>query len=312
MTTPSEFGSYSDVLGVIASRCCVCNRRLTDASSVENGIGPVCSQKYYSDAHVPDEQEILRGTGSLAVSGLPDNVMDAVLHYIDRGDARKACNVMVYYASAFAHERDIILKVAAVMRDFGYSTLADKLEEDRSQATLNRTADEGWIRIGVRKKLVYGKMKLLNEIKGACPLGAKGPWEVWEIPNIPENQEFVEAIIGFCLHDKPILVRAGFFGAPKTGVIKTPHRTFADLAKFTGKKRRNQQSLYTAGAVSIVDNGAGSQFEFWSPYNAGWLAEMKSSIPSKFRRWNGRCWIIHRKFIATIQTLAQRYYNVQL
>jgi len=125
---------------ILATNCCCCGRDLVDAKSVEMGIGPVCRKKYANpDIETTDEMR-KRAIGALAISGLADHVIDAVLER--KKDARKVCNMLVYWASANYTDKGIVLACTPVIRLLGYTTLADKLERDRSTVKLVVTDDD--------------------------------------------------------------------------------------------------------------------------------------------------------------------------
>jgi len=130
--------SHHVLAQVTASHCCVCRAHLTDAESVERGIGPVCSRRYYDPVHVPTEAQVMDTLGLLAVSNLPDHLIDAFLTLVnnDHTNARKASNLLVYWASAHYADRDEVFKCCALIRSLGYTELADKLEVDRTEAMI--------------------------------------------------------------------------------------------------------------------------------------------------------------------------------
>jgi hypothetical protein len=316
----TDLGSYADVVKVVASHCCMCRRELTDASSVQNGIGPICSNKYYSDAHVCSEEEVLKGTGSLAISGLPDNVIDAVLAQIDKGNARQACNLLVYFASAHYEDRDTVFKVSPVVRDFGYTLLADKLEEDRTKVTIRKAIDDEGnevIRIGLSLDK-WEARRDFQKVSGAKRHGKEGRRYIWTFPADTKTTALVECLMGFYYGNELATVEGGFMGRTSTGITHIPRRSWAELQAFrnpasgTTTASAVTQTTKGGGNVRIVDPGNGNNIEFWSPYNAAWLADMKSRINYRSRRWNGSCWTFEPKVVPMVKDLAQKHYGVSL
>lgn len=126
---------------VLASNCCICGRDLCDAKSVELGTGPVCRKRYFRDADIPiDNDGWARALGVVAQSGLPEHIIDGVLDR--RPDTRLAANLVVYWASAHHTDRKTVLTCSNIVRFLGYTTLADKLERDRSDLRFETEGDE--------------------------------------------------------------------------------------------------------------------------------------------------------------------------
>lgn len=313
--------SYSDVLDITASNCCICRRELTDASSVQNGIGPVCSRKYYSDAYVPTEVEMLRAKGSLAISELPDNVVDAVVAEIDKGNARQACNVLIYFASAVYDDREQVLRIAAIVRDFGYTLLADKLETDRTKVTFQQTQNaegEDVIRMEIAKE-PYNLIRQLRSLS-AERKSKQGRRYVWEVPFSSENVEMVECLAGMHFGNKLAIAQDGFLGQTARKVVKVPNKTWYDFRRLQQAARQAQtatnsvntaasgSTTYTFGNARIVDNG-GKNVEFYSPFNSNWLSDMKAKVSYRKRKWTGNYWTFDRSLLETVKELADSHYG---
>ncbi len=319
VTSHTQLGDYRDVVRIVASHCCVCRRELTDASSVQNGIGPICSTKYYSDAHVPSEDEILHATGSLAVSALPDEIIDAVLVQIDKSNGRQACNILVYYASAHYEDRDIIFKVASIVRDFGYDELANKLEEDRTKVSIRKGDDNGTdiIIVGVSQDKYAARLDFLK-VKGSRQMSKESRKYRFAFPADDKTKLLVECILGYHYGSLLATVGEGFLGKDRTGITHVPRKTWADLEAFRKPKTPGvtatvaTTSSGNGGAVRIVDPGGNGRIEFWSPWNGAWLSDMKDQINYRKRRWNNSCWTFERSEIGTVKALALTHYNVTL
>tara|TARA_Y100000310_G_scaffold345479_2_gene465469 strand:+ start:1947 stop:2927 length:981 start_codon:yes stop_codon:yes gene_type:complete len=318
VTRHTQVGDYRDVVRIVASHCCLCRRELTDASSVQNGIGPICSSKYYSDAHVPSPDEILHATGSLAASGLPDEIIDAVLAQIDKTNGREACNILVYFASANYEDRDTIFKVASIVRDFGYTELADKLEEDRTKVSIRTGDDNGTeiIVVGVSQDKWQARNDFLK-VKGSRKLSKEGRKYRYAFPADAKTKLLVECILGYHYGSKLATVGDGFLGKTRTGITHVPRRSWSDLEAFRSPKTAGTTKVATTssgqgGAVRIVDPGGNSRIEFWSPYNGAWLADMKAKVNYRNRRWNNSCWTFERSVLDIVKALAQTHYGVTL
>ena len=174
---------------LLATHCCVCWRPLVDAKSVEMGIGPVCRKKYgHPDILTTDEMR-MRALGALAVSGLDSHVIDEVLA---RGnDARQVCNWLVYWASANYTDKKIVLGCTPIIRLLGYTSLADKLEQDRSTVRLVVKADEIEVYFPWEDTTIQG-LKMLNGVTLRDPKTNR--FKCWAVP--PETRDSLAILLG--------------------------------------------------------------------------------------------------------------------
>ena len=165
MNVPIPASHHAEVVKVVATNCCVCHAQLTDAESVEHGIGPVCSKKYYNPVHVPTEEMVKNALGLLAISGLAEVLLDAFLKVVsnDHTNARAGCNLLVYWASAHYKDRDEVFKCSAIIRALGYIELADKLEIDRTVGHIDDKGDHLVAFVGYRR----GFQNDMDRIPGA-------------------------------------------------------------------------------------------------------------------------------------------------
>ncbi len=126
-----ESRKYQVIDEIFATHCCVCNRHLTDAKSMELGIGPVCRSRYLNYPEVLlDEDAWAHAFGHLAASNLPTEIRNAVIGA--HPNAHAATNILVYYASAHYDDKEIVLSAARMIHHLGYTSLSQKLRSDRS------------------------------------------------------------------------------------------------------------------------------------------------------------------------------------
>jgi hypothetical protein len=125
-------GDYtkSAVFTLNPTHCSCCNRPLTDGTSVEFGIGPVCRGKYgYEDAYEIDDEtakKVIAIVKGLADTKLADKVIAPVLG----DDSRRAVNVLNHAVAVWAHEgshEDDTKACLEAMKAMGYETLSDKI-----------------------------------------------------------------------------------------------------------------------------------------------------------------------------------------
>lgn len=115
----------SPVTALVATHCCLCGRALTDAVSLERGIGPVCAEKHGVDGEHG-------ATDWAAVARL----VPAAL--VVEGDARRTANRVLYRVSASRDSAEVPALVEG-LRALGFATVADRLTE--------RLAEEGAVTV---------------------------------------------------------------------------------------------------------------------------------------------------------------------
>lgn len=102
MTTQTQTtsGHYADspACKMLATNCCACGRPLVDADSVENGIGPVCREKWGYDKEIDAE-------------------------------ARVEANKLVYEASAINGASPRMREIIDRLNELGLTELANKVFE---------------------------------------------------------------------------------------------------------------------------------------------------------------------------------------
>jgi ribosomal protein L3 len=145
------------IYNVIPTHCSCCGRALTDPTSIEFGIGPICRGKYgYEDAHDIDDRtakEVSKTLQDLTVDGLADRTMKAVLDN-DSRSAAKALNIaLAVWRKAKTHQDDAIVCLKALTQ-MGYTVLATKvgskladvrIEVEGDRLFLDTTYDEGFV-----------------------------------------------------------------------------------------------------------------------------------------------------------------------
>lgn len=146
-----------------ASHCCVCASPLTDATSVEFGIGPVCRKKYqYEDAYDITPDQVME----LAVwsrTELPEALMVEVNKAAAANNSRRCANLLVYYASA--EDGIEAVKSAHALRILGYVALADRVQDRLSAVSLKNVGGEILVRTAydpifiaaLKRRYVHGR-----------------------------------------------------------------------------------------------------------------------------------------------------------
>lgn len=297
---------YAIVAKVTATHCCVCRRRLTDAESVETGIGPICSKRFYDPLHTPTPEMVASALGHLQASDLPDTITDAVL--AKQAHAREACNLLIYWASAHYEVREIVFKCSRVIRAFGYVKLADKLEEDRVKVSLKTAlADPTHTEPCLVATLPYKGAFQADAawVPGHGRLPEEGRKVRWTFPLA--QRRMVDTLLGFHFGGELAFGDLGLYDMP------TVSRQALDAVLAPFKSPARPSAATTPAAVRIVNNGS-MLVEFWSPYNPKWVEEFKSTVDWQDRVWDPRakCWRVRLKHIPALKTLALKHFGVQL
>jgi hypothetical protein len=133
------FGVISGATGDV--RCVICNKRLTDALSVERMVGPKCFGDLYKEAPPLDEDTFAKVMGMVAALDSRVNASDGAIDHdvIDfilahPNDSRAVANILVAWGSVNARKGSPakVLAVTPILRELGYPTLANRLEKDRT------------------------------------------------------------------------------------------------------------------------------------------------------------------------------------
>jgi hypothetical protein len=278
---------------ITASHCCVCRSPLTDAESVDSGIGPICSKRYYNPRHTPTENQVKIALGRLAASGLSEDIIDGFLAVVDNHhtNARAACNLLVKWASANYDNRDMIFKCSGIIRALGYDELANKLEDDRTTATVRTLADH--IEAFIPDK--YPLERSITSIPGAVKLVSKLGRKVgWSIPL--DQADHFEAVLGFHCGGELACGDA-------RGIRTIARKRWADVVAF-----RNPPS--TSAPISPVQiTSLGRTLEVYSPFNQDFITALKNNVPVRDRRWTGRCWEVTAIFRNVVESLVAVHYG---
>jgi len=286
---------------------------LTDAESVEHGIGPVCSRRYYDPLHQPTEQDVKNALGLLAISGLPDRIVDEFMRQVNNNhaNARLGCNVLVYWASCNYQNRDEVFKCSAVIRALGYTKLAEKLEVDRTVAVVRET--EHQVEVFVPDQ--YPFRRDLMRINGIVPIpdtdtatptgkpvGAQakiGHKLGWSFPK--SSMPHFECVLG--VH------YGGDLASNPNGVFKIARRRRWDLDSYLHPAKA---PTATSQGIRLTPSANGHYIEIHTPFLPAFKDELKHVIPWMDRTWTGSHWEVDMKHRATVVALIQKHFGVVL
>jgi hypothetical protein len=316
---------------ITATHCCVCRAPLTDALSIESSIGPICSRRYYNPQHTPTVDQVRHAIGKLVIAGLPDEVMDGclALSHNDKANAREISNLLVKYASLHYNDRDEVLKCSGIMRALGYVELADKLELDRTVASVMDKGDtlevfipDQWeIQQAIRQ--IPGCQPLMVEVEDDGPLlhdpnappreprkeqVKRGRRMGWTVPKV--GLDHLMCLFGVFLPDELVSFDGG-------DLRKIAPRSRYDLYVFTHPKPVGApvgvSAVTPKGVISLSPKSNG-KLEVRSPFNRQFIDALKVAVRYNDRRWDdvGKCWEVAIQHTALVKTLIATHYQVTI
>jgi len=300
---------------ITASHCCLCRKRLEDTESVQNGIGPVCSKKYYDPTHVPSDEDVMEALGLLHL-GMTEGKFPADLISDLRGlkgNARLFSNRLVYFTSQNYDKRDTVLACANIVRALGYNVMADKLEIDRVKARIVEKTDAFEVHL-IHTTRCHADLLRIPGAKNDLPKeGRKVGWTV------PKDQwDHLRCVLGIHFHGDLMAV-AG------QGISAIPKRSWYELQRFrnppkptpsvtvttpSGSPLANRLSAVTPGGPVEIDVG-GRDLRVRTPYNGGFKDALKANIPYSDRHWDG-CWVVRASHLDRVKGLIQAHFSVAL
>ena len=313
MTTPAV--DHAALTQMTATHCCVCRANLTDAESVQHGIGPICSKRYYNPLHEPTDHQVKEALGLLAVSGLPDHIIDGFVGLVNNNkvEARLGSNLLVYWASCHYDNREEVFRCSAIIRSLGYDDLADKLEIDRTEARIKDNGD-GTVTVyaGTKKRFTLDMDKIPGVIRvDGDKIGSKQRW------NFPKaGMDHFLCLLG--VH-YPYKLACGDLLPDGLRVWNIKKKYWRDLRVFRnycqpplspqappGVPQSPPSGLPSGGVALVVSGG---WVAVYTPYNDPFKSDLKAQIPYKDREWTGTCWRVKAAHIDTLIHLMRQHFG---
>lgn len=140
----------------IATHCAACHMPLTDAVSMERGIGPICSAKYYE---APPQEGCDLGALGRALEGTPEFAEFATLCAVagdakEEGDADKAAEIVgkfdvrkmanrLVLAIAFEQRSELSARYTKALGALGFTSLAERIEKKIGARIMRRVVIAG-------------------------------------------------------------------------------------------------------------------------------------------------------------------------
>jgi len=293
---------HERIARITATHCCVCSARLTDAESVERGMGPVCGGKYYAPGHDPSESMVNQALGLLAFSNLPSHIIEGFIKLVnnDFHNARLASNLLVYWASGHYGDKEEVFKCSRIIRALGYTKLADKLETDRTMAHIQTEADYlvAFVPDNFRFRRDMEQIPGIEVFRDQEMRQAKRKSKVgWTVPH--KEKEHLLTILG--VH------YGGDLMSGDGKVSDIPRKRLSDLLAI-----RNKGGDGSAQST-IRFRDLGGSMEIGTLYSERFRKVM-SGLPRADRRWNNgkRCWVFNAKHQGTVLRAVKDIFGVDL
>lgn len=295
---------------ITATHCCICRAALTDAVSVERGIGPVCSRKYYIVEHEITPEMVEVALGIIACSKLDNAVKLTVKHLKD--NPREFCNILIKWASAHYDERSVVFDVADAVEALGFVELASKLREDRTCVHVRPDASDPE-RITVHTRTSYMFSRTVRRIPGCQPTAKIGRYEGYSLPKAHENVLMLVLAFNFADSWATLMGRTGQLKS--CGYYEVQQAL--DALYHTRKPAPVQVPLPIVSTPPKSQGGVfrvvGDKLEIYTPgWNGDFLNEFKTLVPYSQRSWNPdrRCWTCPLASKDVVAVLVVKYFKV--
>lgn len=307
-----------------ASKCCICGKKLTDAESVERGIGPVCSRKFYEIQHEITLAMIAESKWKMLEHDR--DVPPAIFEEFDKkveSKPREAVNLLVKYFSSIVGTHDGRMKIvnlSSVVQALGFTELALKLQEDRTSVFVTNPDRRGDVTLYMPKKMVSRTLRrLLMSLPQATSVKA-----VSTGPKRTRNREaFTFKGVHICIAMRITALLWDKWGVQHLSfesgavLLDGDRRTVKEIEKEIHKVRvefgLEEAKPKVVSPVLIVAQP--KSFQIFSPYNAGFKDDLKEAFARKERFWNGvsKCWEVWRTphNMTRLRNLVQQHYGCQ-
>ena len=279
-----------------SARACVrCGKELTDAASMEAGIGPVCrkldnhllaqtipahvglASASIAQVNVEALDEAVRPTVEKVALAL--NAPDAATRSDWRTEIKRmewALSFPQTHAAAFA-------PMLAVVKALGYVGLASLWSGEAATGLATIRFEGGRLFVkGPRNKAANAAIRAITGRR------FHGDTKEWSVP-AAQADAFKSAI------DSHYPVNTGLsaaLDAAKSAPVAAPTAVAAPAPK-----------------TSITQ--VGGQLVVKSPYNTGFINALKANLPFAARKWDGanKAWVVGAAYLADVQALIQKFYN---
>lgn len=306
-------------MGHQSGRACVrCHKELTDAASMEAGIGPVCRKldNALLAAQIPADISAAR----LALSNVPiealepqtmvtfaevDGALNAPSALL-RSDWRKEVKRLEWLLSFEASRKAALVALTGVVRSLGYVGLASLWEGKASTGVAKVRFASGRLYVaGPRNSDFRYAIKQLPGWQFHPTSGSDRP--EWSVPAASYNG-FNSAVLSYY----PV-------SEGRQEAVKAAEDTVNSiLATASNPVAAPVVAVAPIGApVAVASKGkvrieAGAEWmKVYTPYNAGFISDLKQKVAYGARRWEpvNRCWEVRVTEQGIVQGLLAQYFG---
>ena len=270
--------------------CCRCRKDLTDAASMEVGIGPICRKldNALLAKLIPADVESARTAAKkVLINELPAetfNTFSNVLEDLEIGtdDWRKTVKRIEWILSWSPNWSDKETLIS-IVHALGYWGLAALLSGEAATGLATVTLENGRLYLrGPRNKAGKDALKQVSGRKfHPAEDGIKASWSV----PVSSAKAFRECVI-------------------------THWPNFTGLDEALASVMTSAQPVAQVAAVPTSSPG---WLSIKTPYNAAFVQDVKS-LPYRSRRWNGdaRVWEIEEQYLPHVTELVSKHYGAAL
>lgn len=285
--------------------CCRCRKDLTDAASMEAGIGPICRKQDNAllansiPANPPEalHAALMIDGASLEPTSLPtfQKVIDTLATNIAGTDWRKTIK-QVEWVLSFESNRKVALDACSnIARSLGYLGLAALWNGEASTGQATVWFANGIIYVdGPRNGAARFALKKIGaKFSGAVSTPTNGARPAWGVT--PDKADAFVTIVQ--THYPMHIGLADAITAAKSA--PPPVTTPATPAIGGNVKYRIEQN--------------GKTLSVFTPYNADFIAALKLAVPYAYRAWDApaKCWKVDTQYLNTVADLILQHYKSQ-
>lgn len=307
-------------MGHQSGRSCVrCHKELTDAASMEAGIGPVCRKldNALLAAQIPADISAAR----LALSNVPIEALepqtmvtfaevDGALNApsaLMRSDWRKEVKRLEWLLSFEASRKAALVALTGVVRSLGYVGLASLWEGKASTGVAKvRFADGRLYVAGPRNADFRYAIKQLAGWKFHPAQGTERPeWSVAAASYSAFNAAVMSYYPVSDGRQEAVKAAEDFVNS----ILATASNPVAALPVVAVAPIGAPTSVASKGKVR-VESGA-EWMKVYTPYNAHFITDLKQQVAYGARRWEpvSRCWEVKATEQGIVQGLLNKYFG---
>jgi len=280
--------------------CYRCGEALTDPASTEAGIGPVCrklANAAYATTIPADIDATLAHLAGVTfkADALTEALAAGVAEITEgsakgRADWRGVANVLVRLIAYSTPSAKSALCNA--VEALGYVTLAAVARAEASPSTAEVAVVEGRVTLKTKKNSAA-----LVAIKAIPGRKFDPTTKTWSFP-ATEFRSVLDVV-------------NKFFPMTKLNVLELATEVAKAIKSAPVTTKVNNTVVPAAvkaePAVTITEAPGG--FNVTSPYNAAFVADLKTALPYKARAWTGKCWWIAKDAVETVKELVAKHYG---